>query len=1435
MTYCFSAEEGTYSFKFQTYTPNKTLVFFAGTLDPNTELDSDQIQSYKDTYDDVYEETIMIGDPTRKYNCHGFAWHMYPHNLYDDIWISFDDPPQAADAEKIYWEDGSFVQVNKTINSQQKPKYSIVFYDYDDPNYEHSAYSYLLDDKTVISKWGEGILARHDYDDCQYYRAGVDIKFYIRAAQFTQFGDFGIDKLRDNSESKPLEIQIGKKPLIDVKFDNPTPNIQDNINSVKLYHDRKPNEPLIETDGIIDDFEWDLSGLKVGLYKLFAEVGYVDNTDNNLGGKTIATLYLDVKPKVEVKTVPPPANKSEYYTIDTTNYFEATCTGADGQDYPFMSTTESPMKFYYKMVGENDYHPIDEPLAKAVTTYPCSWVSGALDGDYIVKATAFYTDGETAEVYNASDSLTIQLITDAACVINNPKACTREAWDFEFTPSVIGGYYADQELESTATFITTLTDKNYDPAVVIKKPDGWSASYIPPPEGFGSYTCPQTKYHWSYYDFSYQWNYYVTLGRTGEIQLYPGSLNSYPFPSTIMPSKEIKDTGVDDLFSLKKNYIENEVADNKGRKSLEFYKKNYIPNYINSKEELKPGIYNAEVHAYNASDYEKDILTDVARPASTDFLIPAWKLKILNEDKWFDVSSDTQTGPTYLERTEYNVGEDIHLMIWRPFENYEKNSLNFKIINSKSGAIIFEKNLKDADYTTDTFITDNYAPQDTLRYFHYVWDTIGLTPGFYKIQASELDKKNNINVTQEREIQICTLYEQWENNGIWSEVWPIPSESNSTFWKIKELNGNFYCPNRYLLEAHYETGFNLGFTSTEYSVDVTNEYPAMLEVCMTANRIWNQDSYAWVWEEQVANFSIKLTKDGSEFTDVRTLNLQKDGFIDYPYWPNEPPVNYDPEKEYKVLCGINYYFPIGKIDGLSQKLKIKFNIEGLPEFFTVLPEDNKINSVHFDEIKLLYLKGTSNRPYPKNLTASQSKGSNSVSLTFEAPEIDNTGSLEKYLIYRNGLKIGETTVTSFVDNAIFGSKRYNYVVVAKYTDAYYSESSMLDCSIWYSTQEILYPRPADLKLTKGTGDEDNCIRLDWLEPQSNVLRYLVFRNDSLKYITESNFMDDYYLKNGEYSYYIKAVYGELDDEVSESSLTVSTVIYSTKLPIYEGFEHDGNLPGNWTNYSHCPYNIQWVADNDFITGIAPVEGAYYLRISGGEQKYCDPISFRTPDMDLRGYSNIILSYKFNLYQANFNSDTGTVLSTYISDNNKIVTKYCPETDTDYTISERYNLANSFIDRKTNKIWQTVSVPVDSAFSSCFISFFGSITRFPDDPLPVEVSVLIDDFKLTGINNAAPPVNIRIVNDQGFVSLTWDKVPDATAYIIYRSEYPDKNFTEIARVDKRIHGTQEIQNYYSDVVKKPGNVFMPAVNNFEKPYYYKIATVVEIKIQSRTTR
>ncbi|MDX9782985.1 MAG: matrixin family metalloprotease [Bacteroidales bacterium] len=1152
----------------------------------------------------------------------------------------------------------------------------------------------------------------------------------------------------------PLKIYSFVNEKVDtdtLKYDT----ISTNIYRVKLA-----------TDSLMRNY-----GGKYNHFRSFVKKNSMNNDWTNyiLQKSPCTELYIEVTPRLTLTKTDP--DKSDYYAIDSLHVFEATCTDANWNDYPYMES----MKFYYKKDGETGYTEIPEPPVKT-TYYTRTWDSKAYTGEVLIKATAsYYSDATLTQLYETSDSITVNIFDGQTCVITNPKPAAEESWDFEFAPYIYSGYYSDHSLESEAVFKTTLTDVDRD--FMFFDGTNWSAAY------FEWYTCPQTKYHWGgYLGYEWQWAYYVTTGHTGEINGMDGWHNTYPFWDTLGPTKKDKPGICKNLFFDHKREPQ-PVVESEGNvsKFVSYYDKGYKA-YYNDYEHLYPGIYNAAYHAYDINDG----VTDIAKPASVDFLIPEWKLKLLNESKWFDYSYTSSTGPTYVERTEYHAGDRIHTMVWHPFEYYDKNTINFKITNSDTEATIFEKNLIETDYLTDTFITNYYAPVDTLAYYHHIWNTGSLEPGFYNIKAEGISIIDSINIVQEKEIQICPYFEQWENNGAWSADWPAPVVQDTLYWKIKDLNYNYYAANRYMLEAHYETGFHLNTTTTEDTYSVDNIYPAMLEICIAPRQKWNRDGNFWHWEEQLSNFTVELSKDGADYVKVKTLDLQQDGFIDYPWnLPDNPEQSnpYDTEDtQYYMICAMNFYFPTGEVYGSGKPLKIRLGIEGIPSYYTDEIEDNKISHIYIDEIKLWYMKGRENRPVPRNLAAVQAKESNTITLSFDPPAVTGSMYPEKYLIYRDGKIIAETTGTSFTDTEISGNTTYNYVVVADYPGYDFYQSSMLDCSIKYQTAPITYARPSYFTLSKGIGLLDNCVTLEWLEPAPGVSFYEIYRNSTLISTTTELSYQDNLLPDGVYEYYAKARYGDEPYEVSDATVIKSVNIYSTVLPIYEDYEHAGDLPLCWYN-SVTPHNDDnlWASDLTSVNGITPYEGSYssYVRGKSSYDCACDSRSgLRTPNIDLSSYSNLNLSYRVNLSHKKYDSDMTTSLNVSLYNNAEIDSSYCSVDHAYYTHPKQYGLSYTNITRQTNGVWQEVSIPVNFTFESCYLLFRATI-YIPSDTTyiaPEDAAVMVDVVSLTGTIDLGTPTNVTIQRDSTDTTLSWDFVPGATEYKVYASEDPYGTFT-----------------------------------------------------------
>lgn len=78
----------------------------------------------------------------------------------------------------------------------------------------------------------------------------------------------------------------------------------------------------------------------------------------------------------------------------------------------------------------------------------------------------------------------------------------------------------------------------------------------------------------------------------------------------------------------------------------------------------------------------------------------------------------------------------------------------------------------------------------------------------------------------------------------------------------------------------------------------------------------------------------------------------------------------------------------------------------------------------------------------------------------------------------------------------------------------------------------------------------------------------------------------------------------------------------------------------------------------------------------------------------------------------------------------------------------------------------------------------------------------------GATKLNAPKNIKVANKGSYNLISWSKVKDATRYIIYRSKYSNKNFTQIAsstQPEHKDYNVTEGEAYYYQVVGTNGNV------------------------------
>ncbi len=124
------------------------------------------LKSYNDNYyENAYPNIDIINtnggySTTKKFNCHGYAWHVSDggSNRWIGYYIGNTD-------EYIYWNDGGYTEVG------YEPYPGKVSYALSD----HSAIT-TYQAGWFISKWGDKVLARHRWNDCPYPSAVL--KYY---------------------------------------------------------------------------------------------------------------------------------------------------------------------------------------------------------------------------------------------------------------------------------------------------------------------------------------------------------------------------------------------------------------------------------------------------------------------------------------------------------------------------------------------------------------------------------------------------------------------------------------------------------------------------------------------------------------------------------------------------------------------------------------------------------------------------------------------------------------------------------------------------------------------------------------------------------------------------------------------------------------------------------------------------------------------------------------------------------------------------------------------------------------------------------------------------------------------------------------------------------------------------------------------------------
>lgn len=135
-------------------TPNGSVV---STTTQTYELTVAQINAAIAWTQQNYPNAVILRNPTRKYNCHSYAW--YYQSISNDRWMNHP-------GDDAYWLDGSY-------HDGYFPLYGYKI------SYTNGDHSGIMDyNSYVVSKWGNYGLMKHYYTYCPY--ASLIVHYYTR-------------------------------------------------------------------------------------------------------------------------------------------------------------------------------------------------------------------------------------------------------------------------------------------------------------------------------------------------------------------------------------------------------------------------------------------------------------------------------------------------------------------------------------------------------------------------------------------------------------------------------------------------------------------------------------------------------------------------------------------------------------------------------------------------------------------------------------------------------------------------------------------------------------------------------------------------------------------------------------------------------------------------------------------------------------------------------------------------------------------------------------------------------------------------------------------------------------------------------------------------------------------------------------------------------
>lgn len=384
-----------------------------------------------------------------------------------------------------------------------------------------------------------------------------------------------------------------------------------------------------------------------------------------------------------------------------------------------------------------------------------------------------------------------------------------------------------------------------------------------------------------------------------------------------------------------------------------------------------------------------------------------------------------------------------------------------------------------------------------------------------------------------------------------------------------------------------------------------------------------------------------------------------------------------------------------------------------------------------------------------------------------------------YDVYRNGVRIGNSTGTSFVDERLKSNTAYTYYVVAY--DTMRNESDWSNIIQAKTLPDENAPtQPTDLKVKK---QSDSAVTFSWTASEDNteVKGYDVYRNNVLIGTVNGTSFTDNAIAAGLYKYYVKAFDDTNNYSVASETLTIDTEAPLPPVLMIDSSDNE-KASMSWT----CSDNVSVVKYEIYRDG-KKIKTLTEDEFTDSELEYDKQYEYHVAAYDAAGNR----SKDSNTVTVFTGEDEEPPVVTSIKPGSAVYSKTIP-----IVIKAKDNAGVSAVVVQSSldsTEWTDVETVAANGRSTVEVSYDLDISGYDDGAVYVRAiavdtkgnessaeSALIGSYT---VDNTAPkaPANVSVSETKGQLQIRWDdpKDSDVNYFRIYRADSGNDSFEIIA--------------------------------------------------------